>query len=366
MEIRLGLQWWLAGESGEEIPAALIELLDGIARGGNLRTAAQAAQLSYRHAWGLLKHWEGRFGVPLVALEQGRGADLSRAGERLREVWHKTLERSSAALQEASMQASQQLQRVSSEPVLDRLVVAGSHGFGLSSLIALVRKTKIEPEVQIVGSEEALRRYAAGECQVAGFHLPVGPYGKPLWARFQNYLQPRRDVTLLVETRELGFMSRDGTLITSPAQIIERRLRFLNRQPGSGSRLLLDILLAEHAIAPETLKGYREEEYTHSAVAATIASGRADVGLGARAAAERFNLGFHPVVTEKYLLVISRESLRRKPGAQLLRLLGGQTYKRALNQIPGSDSRGSGRQIELKHIPVLLFGRRRGKSGHTR
>jgi molybdate transport repressor ModE-like protein len=366
MEIRLGLRWCVAGESGEEIPPALIQLLDGIARGGNLRVAAQAAQLSYRHAWGLLKHWEERFGAPLVVLEQGRGADLSRAGERLREVWHKTLERNSTTLQEASQQASLQLQRISSEPVHEHLVLAGSHGFGLTSLTALLRKAKIEPEVQIVGSEEALRRYAAGECQVAGFHLPVGAYGKPLWGRFQAYLQPRRDVTLLVETRELGFMSREGTVITSPEQIVARKLRFLNRQPGSGSRLLLDILLTEHGIDSGTLKGYEDEEYTHSAVAATIASGRADVALGARAAAERFNLRFHPVVTEKYLLVISRETLRRKPGAQLLRLLGGQTYKRLLNQIPGSDSRGSGRQIELKHIPVLLFGRRRSKSGSVR
>jgi molybdate transport repressor ModE-like protein len=356
MEIQLGLRWWVGNKPAEELPVELIRLLDGIARGGNLRFAAQETKLSYRHAWGLVKHWEQRLGIPLVALEQGRGSDLTRAGELMREVWHKTNERTSVALADAAAHASRTLAMLSSEPQREKLTIAASHGFGVSALTTLLRKAKIEPELHFVGSEEALKRYAAGECQVAGFHLPIGKHGRNLWARFQRYLDARRDVTLLVETRELGFMARPSTPRIDIAELAARKLRFQNRQTGSGSRLVFDLLLGEADLKPSAIVGYHNEEYTHVAVAAVIASGEADVGFGARAAAEKFNLGFWPEVTEKYLVVMSREGMRRKPLSLIPRLLASQSYKHQLNETPGSDGRGSGKQLDLKHVPSLIRG----------
>ncbi|MGE0373368.1 MAG: substrate-binding domain-containing protein [Gammaproteobacteria bacterium] len=359
MKIELGLRWWVGEKPAEELSPDLVRLLDGIARGGNLRFAAQDARLSYRHAWGLVKHWEARFGTKLVSLEQGRGSELTRAGELLRESWHRTRERTEVALAEAAVQASRAFEGLSAVAQGEKLVLAASHGFGVSALVTQLRDTQTEPDVHYVGSEEALKRYAAGECQVAGFHLPLGKHGRSLWLRFQRYLDPRRDVVLLVETRELGFMARPGTPRVDVRALAERKLRFQNRQTGSGSRLVFDLLLAETDLRPEAIVGYHNEEYTHVAVAAMIASGGADVGFGARAAAEKFQLEFWPEVTEKYFVVMPREELKRKPCALVPRLLAGKAYKHLLNETPGSDSRGSGKQLDLRHVATLIRGPRR-------
>jgi len=356
MDIRLSLRWWLGDKPAEELPGELIRLLDGIARGGNLRFAATETKLSYRHAWGLVKHWEQRLGISLVALEQGRGADLTSAGELVREIWHKTQERTAVALTDAAAQAARVFATLSSEPQSEKIVIAASHGFGMSALVEQLRHTKIDPDVHFVGSEEALKRYAAGECQVAGFHLPIGKHGRSLWARFQRYLEARRDLTLLVETRELGFMARSGTPRVDIRALAARKLRFQNRQTGSGSRLVFDLLLAEAGLKPTAITGYHNEEYTHVAVAAVIASDGAEVGFGARAAAEKFQLDFWPEVTEKYLVVVPREQMRRKPLSLVPRLLASQAFKHLLNQTPGSDSRGSGKQLDLKHVAGFIRG----------
>jgi molybdate transport repressor ModE-like protein len=353
-EIHLDLRWRLGKKPAEELPEALIRVLDGIGRGGNLRYAAREAKLSYRHAWGLVKHWESRLGCRLVVLEQGRGADLTRGGEIVRETWHRITERTAVALGEAAEQAARALESLGAPLSLETVTIAASHGFGVSALVALLRKAKIEPDLHFVGSEEALKRYAAGECQAAGFHLPVGQHGRHLWARFQRYLDPRNDIALLVETRELGFMAAASTPRVDIAELAARKLRFQNRQTGSGSRLIFDLMLHDAEIAPAQIVGYHNEEYTHVAVAAVIACGGADVGFGVRAAAEKFNLEFWPEVTEKYLLVMAREGLRRKPLAVLARLLASSSYKHQLKETPGSDGRGSGKQIDLKHIPALI------------
>lgn len=354
MEVRLDLRWHIGDKPIEELPGDLIKLLDGVARGGNLQFAAREGKLSYRHAWGLVKHWEQRLGATLVALERGRGSDLTPAGELLREVWHKTAERTSVALADAAAHAARQLDGLAHDPGTDKLVIAASHGFGVTILSQRLRAAKIDTELHFLGSEESLKRYAAGECHVAGFHLPQGIHGKRLWARFQRYLDARRDLLLLVETRELGFMAKAASPRLDVADLAAQKLRFVNRQTGSGSRLIFDLLLNDAKLKPAAINGYYNEEYTHVAVAAVIAGGAADVGFGARAAAAQFNLAFWPEVTEKYLLAIKREATHRKPCSVLLRALSSKAYKTQFADIPGSDSRGSGKQLDLKHVLPLI------------
>jgi molybdate-binding protein len=89
------------------------------------------------------------------------------------------------------------------------------------------------------------------------------------------------------------------------ADLARLRARFVNRQKGSGTRLWFDRLLAEHGLAPADIRGYAGEEFTHQAVAALIASGAAEAGFGARAAAERFGLAFLPLGWECYHLAVS-------------------------------------------------------------
>ena len=354
MHIEIKTRWFLKGREEIELPAELIALLDGIAVGGNLRFAARDARLSYRHAWGMVKTWERVFGHSLVALERGRGATLTEAGEVLRATWQRTHERLSPALLDAQSFAARSLEPLTRAQEEGQLQLAASHGFGVATLAELLRESGVEVELQVLGSEAALARYARGESRTAGFHLPEGELGGRLLARFSPLLDARRDALLLVETRELGFMSRRERPVTGVQDIARRRLRFLNRQPGSGSRLVFDLLLASAGLEAARIPGYHHEEYTHLAVAAVVAAGEADVAFGARAAAERFGLVFHHETTEQYLLVLPRELMHRKPFSLLKTTLASRAYKQRLADIPGADARGSGRVLELRQIAELL------------
>ena len=354
MDIELKPRWFLKGKEPTELPPELVALLDGIAVGGNLRYAARDARLSYRHAWGLLKTWERFFGHSLVALERGRGATLTEAGESLRAIWQRTHERLAPALQDAQLFAARSLEPLTRVLEESTLQVVASHGFGVATMAELLREAGVAVELQVLGSEASLERYATGQCRVAGFHLPEGELGGRLFDRFSPLLDTRRDALLLVETRELGFMSRRERPVSGVRDIARRRLRFLNRQPGAGSRLVFDLLLASAGLAAASIPGYHHEEYTHLAVAAVVAAGEADVAFGARAAAERFGLVFHREVTEQYLLVLPRESMHRKPYSLLKSTLASRAYKQRLAGISGSDARGSGRLLEVRKVPELL------------
>ena len=353
MNIELHLAWTLVGKHREPLNPELLQLLDGIATGGNLRYAAKAARLSYRHAWGVLKYWEQYFGHTLVALVRGRGAVLTSSGEALRETWHKTNERMHAALEDAAAFAKRGLEALTRQQEEGALTIVASHGLGVTTLAALLRAEEVEVDLQLLGSEQSLERYAAGACRVAGFHLPEGTLGARLWRRFQPRFDAKRDVLLQVETRELGFMTKQGVTVNGVRDIAKQRLRFVNRQPGAGSRLVFDLLLADAGLKATAITGYHNEEYTHLAVAAIVAAGEADAAFGTRAAAERFGLHFHRELGEKYFLVLSREDIHRKPYALVQRLLGSQAYKRALADVPGCDTRASGRLVELKQIATI-------------
>ena len=100
--------------------------------------------------------------------------------------------------------------------------------------------------------------------------------------------------------------------------VVERKLRFVNRQRGSGTRLLIDRMLAEAQIEPSELEGFGNEEFTHPAVAATVASGGADAGFGLRAAAAEYGLAFVPLVRERYFLAVRAKDASKPP---LIRLI---------------------------------------------
>ena len=121
----------------------------------------------------------------------------------------------------------------------------------------------------------------------------------------------------------------------------ERGLRYVNRQRGAGTRMLLDFELARRDIAPEAIVGYQREEHTHLAVAATVAAGRADCGLGVLAAARAFGLDFIPVAQEPYDLVFEPDPILDP----LWTLLESDDFRRAVEDLGGYDTAEMGRRI---------------------
>jgi len=112
-----------------------------------------------------------------------------------------------------------------------------------------------------------------------------------------------------VRTQGLLLAKGNPRRVRSLADVAKKGLRFVNRQQGSGTRAIVDALLARDAIAPSRIVGYGNEEFTHAAVAATVASGGADAGIGVEAAAARHGLAFVPLLRERYLFVCRRDRL---------------------------------------------------------
>ena len=188
------------------------------------------------------------------------------------------------------------------------VVIIGSHDNTLDLLADQVRM--IRPETGIssshVGSMGGLMAIRKGACHMAGAHLLDPEDGSYNISYVKKYLKdiPVKAVNLVMREQGLILPRGNPDGIRSLEDLAEKQLAFINRQAGSGTRILLDYKLKELGISPAAIPGYENDEYTHMSVAVAVLSGRARAGLGIRAAAIALNLDFLPVVTESYDLII--------------------------------------------------------------
>jgi putative molybdopterin biosynthesis protein len=142
--------------------------------------------------------------------------------------------------------------------------------------------------------------------------------------------------------------------ITSLPDLLRPGLRYINRASGTGTRVLLDELLAQQRIDPAGIHGYATQEPSHAAVAQAVASGAADAGLGIEAAALEKGLDFIPLVRERYHLVCLKSALTQPPVLALLQVLQSRAWAATLAQLPGYSAEGaqSGQVLALRaHLP---------------
>ena len=319
MQIFPSLSWTLDAEAGEAIDPRLIPVLEAIAAHGTLAQAAITCGISYRAAWGLLRQYELVLGSPLVVLERGRGARLAAAGEKILAAHRAAKQRLERLLLPVAIDVGLPRPR----PAGWRLNIAASHDLALAALRdASASARGVTLQMAFMGSLHALQQFREGRVDAAGFHVP---------------LDARDDRLVRVVDREQGLILRRG----NPARvrgfhdIARKRLRFINRQRGSGTRLLIDRLIAEDGIDAARITGYATEEFTHAAVAATVASGAADAGFGLRAAAAECALAFLPRVEERYYLAIRADALTTPPVRRLIELLQSAVFKKIVSRLPG-------------------------------
>lgn len=307
--------------------------------------------ISYRHAWDLLKHSGEFFGSPLVRMERGKGARLTRLGEKL--LWAE--QRSDASL-------FPQLDNVASELNLEigrardemRAVLRlhASHGYAVEKLPQLIsRHGTATIDLQYMGSVDALASLSRGNCDLAGFHVPLGPIGRGLWAHYAQWLWPQnRIIRLVIRTQGIIVAPGNPKNIRSIADLARADVRFVNRQPGSGTRILLDGLLQEAGIDPSNIDGYGTGEFTHAAVAAYVSSGIVDAGFGVEPAARQFKLEFLPIAKERYMLASRSESLSLAPIVELIELLRGPELRALVGPVPGYELDDPGAVVEVAGI----------------
>jgi putative molybdopterin biosynthesis protein len=233
---------------------------------------------------------------------------------------------------------------------IERTIVAtGSHDLVLDLAASALRAG--DPGIALassnVGSLGGLAALRDGLCHVAGSHLldpDTGDYTLPWIER----LMPDRDLAVVRLThRAQGLIVAPGNPLGLEAihDLTRTGLRYVNRQRGAGTRVLLDHLLSRERIQPDEVDGYAREEHTHLAVAAAVAAGRADCGLGVLAAAKAFGLDFVPVTTEPYDLVLEQATSEDELLAPLWALLASAAFRAQVDALGGYDTTEMGRRI---------------------
>jgi len=201
-----------------------------------------------------------------------------------------------------------------------------------------------------VGSLEGIIALKKGNAHMAGSHLldPVtGEYNIPY---IQRYLSGVKVKLVHLAYRQQGFMLPLGNPkgIRDLSDLLHGDVRFINRQRGSGTRVLLDYLLEQERIDSTQIKGYAEEEFTHLGVAVAVSSGRADVGLGIHGAAKALGLDFVPLEKEQYDLIIPR-NLFDDPNVQLvIEVLRSEEFREQIEELGGYDCSRMGEHMEVQ------------------
>lgn len=338
------------GQRGAVIDNPLFDLLQAVHEQGSIQHAAKAMGASYRHVWGALKHWQDVLGEPLVTWAQGQPARLTPFAERL--LWAETRARTRLTPHIEALRA--ELERVLAE-ALDGsqhvLALFASHDLALPLLREIASADGLHVDLRFAGSVDALQALAAGRCLVAGFHVPPLTGRSPLFAKaMKPLLKPGQHKLIGCVRRTQGLMVHrlNAFHLRGLPDLAGSAARFVNRQPGSGTRLLMDHLLAEHRIQTASITGYElPPEDSHVAVAAAIASGAGDVGLGLEAAAQQFGLDFIPLVVEDYFLVCLKDALEHPAVLKLRRALQSPAWRHALATLPGYAAVNSGEVLSL-------------------
>jgi putative molybdopterin biosynthesis protein len=221
---------------------------------------------------------------------------------------------------------------------LERTILAiGSHDITLDVMAQFLAERNRRLASANVGSLGGLVALRRGEAHLAGSHLLDPETGEYNLSYIRQYLPeiPVRIVALV--GREQGLLVPKGNPkgYQTLHDLCNPDLQFVNRQRGAGTRVLLDYQLGKMGLVPEAINGYDQEEFTHLSVAAAIASGRADCGLGIAAAAHALELDFIPLFQERYDLVIPlvyADSPKLEP---LWELFVDPSFKRLIAGLPG-------------------------------
>ncbi len=231
------------------------------------------------------------------------------------------------------------------------IVIVGSHDNTLDILADQLKRDA--PHVSLssshLGSMGGLMALRKGVCHVAGTHLldtATGAYNR---SYIRKYL-PGMDVRLIqLVKRDQGLIVPKGNPkgITGIADLTREDIVMINRQGGSGTRILLDYRLAQLGISAEDIRGYGNEEFTHMSVAVAVLSGAADVGLGIHAAARALNLDFVPVVTEEYDLAIPGTFMETDIIRTLLTTIRTEDFKARIAALGGYHTAHTGEERSL-------------------
>ncbi|MEC5405208.1 substrate-binding domain-containing protein [Paraburkholderia sp. MPAMCS5] len=338
-----------AADGREASLSDVVPLLALVDESGSIAQAAALKGLSYRHAWGLLRAIEERLGAPLIAKERGRGSVLSELGQAVLRAQRLCGERLDGNMQALASEVASDLNRWLAPPA-DHVRIHASHGYAVAALVTALVANELPVDIKYRDGVDAVSALARGECELAGFHLPRGEFRAVCADTYRRWLDPQRHVLVHLTQRRQGLFLGKGNpkRIRGLSDLARDDIRFVNRQHGSGTRMLLDLALRKLGVDPDRVNGYASTELTHSAIAAFVASGMADVGFGVEPAAHHFGLDFIPIVDEDYYFACDRARLERAPLSAVIDLLRGRGFHESVDQLQGYDPRDCGKLVDLE------------------
>ena len=346
----------------------LIDLLQAVSGQGSISAAARALGLSYRHVWGELKRWENELGNQLVVWEKGQSARLTKFGAKL--LWAERQAQARLAPQIEALRAD--LERafaVAFDPQAHVVTLYASHDDALAALRAhACEPHQLHLDIRFCGSVDAIRGLNEGRCVMAGFHTLQHPAQGSLAERvYKPLLQPGLHKIIGFAERTQGLMVARGNPLGLQAlhDVVERRARFVNRARGTGTRVVLDELLAQSGLSADAIVGFEGTEPSHTAAAHAVASGMADVGLGIEVAARTQGLDFVPLVQENYHLVCRKSALDDPAIVALRAVLQSSEWQDQMRNIAGYTPFHSGEILPLRAVlPWWSFARRKVRHGN--
>jgi molybdate transport repressor ModE-like protein len=319
-----GFTVWLEEEGRRIVGEKEAGVLAGLRKFGSLMATAKSLGITYAHAWNTLNALAANLGAPVVTAKRGGedhgGTELTKRGVELLEEYER-LQKGVAQFLGTPKGV------VFGDFIPPDLAIIGSSCLGVKIIIGLLED--LDVEYVEIGSTAGLAALMLGEADISGIHLydiDSGEYNWPFLARSW----PSGGVTLVRGyLREQGLMLREGNpkRISGIRDLWKRDVRLVNRNLGSGTRELLDRLLAQEKIPTSKVKGYDHDVRTHDEVAMEIEEGRADAGLGLRATAERHGLGFLKVCDESFDFAIDSRRIKKASVQAFLAVLRSEKFR---------------------------------------
>jgi molybdate transport repressor ModE-like protein len=355
-------QWTISDAQGENLSHRLLALLSDVQEHGSLSGSCKATGSSYRHAWSLIRQGEAQLGMPLLNMERGKGSTLTPLAQKLVWAGYRISARLTPMLESLASELEGEIAKIMPTPK-DTLKVHASHGFAVEKLIETLVNNGNNVERKYVGSQESVASLFEGHCELAGFHIPQGDFEDAAFSHYAKWLDPKRSRIIHVATRRQGLMVAQGNPleIYTVADLTKPGVRFVNRQPSSGTHFLLECFLNKAKIDPRKISGFNQSEFTHAAVAAYVASGMADAGLGVEPPSRRFKLDFIPLATERYFLLCNKENLLSPHLQAVLQILNNPEFQKSINDLPGYTANKCGVVETLQEAFTHAFSSTRSK-----
>jgi len=235
------------------------------------------------------------------------------------------------------------------DEITNTVVMVGSHDLTLDLLANLLGKyyPPVFLSFHSVGSLGGILAIKKGNCHMAGSHLLDPETGEYNFPYIHTYLNGIGVKVIHLVFREQGLIIQRGNpkKIKGLGDLLRKDIAFVNRQKGSGTRILLDHTLKTLSLDSNQIRGYEKEEFTHMAVASTVASGVADAGLGILSAARAMNLDFIPVAKERYDLIIPTIHFGDKKVKKVIETIRSEDFKKMVFQMGGYDVSRTGEEL---------------------